>query len=97
MDIELPDGLIDMEKHLNTWDDTAGLIQNLDLVISSCTSVAHLSAAMNKQTWVIIPTLPYYIWAHGSDYYKSVTLFQQGRNQVWDETFQEIDRCLDDK
>ena len=47
--------ITDLEEHLTDWEQTAGAIANLDLVITSCTSIAHLSAAMGKETWVIVP------------------------------------------
>ena len=78
-------------------------IANLDLVITSCTSVAHLSAAMGKETWVITPILPYHTWTAGSPdsttspYYKSVTLFRQGHAQKWNSTFQELYQALEEK
>ena len=92
-----------MEEYLETWEDTAGLIENLDLVISSCTSVAHLAAALNKMTWVIVPTLSYYIWAkegnkdnYGelTDYYDCVRLHRAGKNHNWEKAFKSIDYSL---
>ena len=35
--------ITDLEEYLTDWEQTAGAIANLDLVITSCTSVAHLS------------------------------------------------------
>jgi len=56
-------GIVDLEPLLLSWEHTAGAIANLDLVISSCTSVAHLAAAMGKPTWIIVPLMAYYTWA----------------------------------
>lgn len=82
------DGLpfADLRNQLMTWDDTASTIMGLDLVITSCTSVAHLSAALGKETWVVIPVMPYYIWAKPgkkSVWYDSVTLFRQEKYGDW--------------
>jgi tetratricopeptide (TPR) repeat protein len=38
-----------------TWDDTAGLIENLDAVVTVDTSIMHLAGAMNKPTAVLLP------------------------------------------
>ena len=65
---------------LDTWEDTSKAIASCDLVITSCTSVAHLAGAMGTKTWIIIPILPYYLWAlpgEKTSYYDSVTLFRQ--------------------
>lgn len=84
---------------LETWEDTLAAISQLDLVITSCTSVAHASAALGKATWVIVPILPYYVWALPGDkspWYKSVRLFRQKKFGEWDNVFTEIHQALSD-
>jgi hypothetical protein len=66
----------------------------MDLVITSCTSIAHAAAALGKPTWVIVPILPYYIWAlpgNKSPWYDSVTLFRQEVYKEWQQTFAKLD------
>lgn len=78
---------------LDTWEHTAAEIAKCDLIISSCTSVAHLSAAMGKPTWIIVPILPYYLWALPGDvspWYDSVRLFRQTKFGDWSETFASV-------
>ena len=80
--------VIDLGPHLETWEDTAGVISNLDLVVTSCTAVAHLAAAMGKPTWVIVPIMPYYVWAwpwgsETSPWYPRVRLFRQEKFGEW--------------
>lgn len=88
---ELPEEIVDLQHILISWDDTAAAIYNMDLVITSCTSIAHLSAAMGKPTWVIVPLLPYHIWAYGdrhSPWYKNSTrIFRQKEFSDWNKTF----------
>jgi sulfotransferase len=82
---------------LNTWEDTRNAIASCDLVISSCTSVAHLSAAMGVQTWIVVPILPYYLWAKESNttpWYDSVTLFRQEAFGDWTGPFEKINLKL---
>jgi hypothetical protein len=82
---------------LKNWEDTLALIENLDLVITSCTSVAHASAALGKKTWVITPILPYYVWAepgNKSSWYDSVRIFRQERFGDWSNVFSEIENAL---
>lgn len=101
-DDNLVNGLpfVDLRDKMSTFADTAAIINSLDLVITSCTSVAHLSAAMGKETWVVVPVLPYYIWArpgNKSAWYDSVTLFRQEKYGNWDAPFEQIKMALKNK
>lgn len=83
---------------LESWMDTAIAINNCDYIISSCTSIAHLSAAMGKKTYVIVPILPYFIWAipdERSVYYKNVRLFRQTVFKSWIEPFKKLNEVLE--
>jgi len=94
--IELPENIIDLQDQLDTWEETLGAIQNLDLVITSCTSIAHAAAALGKETWVLTPILPYHTWTFGaphskkSPYYECVTLYRQEDAKKWNSTFQKL-------
>lgn len=98
--IELPEPIIDLHHLLISWEDTAACIENLDLVITSCTSIAHLASAMGKPTWVIVPLLPYYIWAYGDEhspwYQNTTTVFRQKIFGSWDEPFAKVRQKLKD-
>lgn len=96
--IELPKNIIDLKEQLNSWDETAACVNNLDLVISSCTSIVHLSGAMGKQTFVIVPLLPYHIWAYckkQSLWYENTTIYKQKIPNSWQEPFQELENDLE--
>lgn len=89
----LPDTITDLGPFLRTWQDTAQVIAGLDLVISSCTAVAHLAAAMGVPTWVVVPILPYYLWAqpgHKSAWYDSVRVYRQKKFGEWEAPFKKI-------
>jgi hypothetical protein len=96
--LELPEEVIDLQHTLISWEDTAACIANLDLVITSCTSIAHLASAMGKLTWVIVPMLPYHVWANGDKhspwYQKTTTVFRQKKFGEWDDTFTELEQEL---
>lgn len=101
--VDLPNEIIDLQDKLVTWEDTLGAIANLDIMITSCTSVAHISAAMGKETWVLVPILPYHTWTYNSPtsrtspYYETVRLFRQNEKLKWDDTFQLLYKELEDK
>lgn len=104
LDHRPPSYINDLDPYLKNWEDTAGAIENLDIVVSSCTSVAHLAASMGKLTYIIIPVLPYYIWAYElskdeyggefTSYYKCVRLFRQKKFGHWEEPMIELKNAL---
>jgi len=101
-DEDLVDGLpfADLRDQLKTWEDTASIIAGLDLVITSCTSIAHMAGALGKETWVIVPVLPYYAWAKAGEksvWYDSVRLFRQEKYGEWDAPLNAIRTALEHK
>jgi hypothetical protein len=93
-------GVFDVDnlgEEFTDFSDTAAAIENLDLVISVDTSVAHLAGAMGKPVWVLIPFVPDWRWMIGredSPWYPSMRLFRQSKKGEWDEVFQRIVREL---
>lgn len=85
---------------LNDWEQTRDVISGCDLVISSCTSVAHLAGAMGVETWIILPVLNYYIWSFPGDktpFYDSVRLFRQKKFGCWKSPIDEMAKALQNK
>jgi hypothetical protein len=94
-DENLVDGLPfgDMREQMKSWDETANIIAGCDLIITSCTSIAHLAGAMGKPTWIVTPIMPYYSWVvpgNTSRWYDSVRLFRQEKYGEWEYPFQKI-------
>lgn len=89
----IPHNTIDIAPDLKNWDDTMGAMMNMDLIITSCTSVAHVAAALGKPTWVVMPLLPYYTWADmkkESYWYKSVSCYRQKVWKDWSAPCEEV-------
>lgn len=83
---------------LNSWDQTRDVISGCDLVISSCTSVAHLAGAMGVETWIIVPVLNYYLWGvpgNKTPFYDSVRLFRQEKFGCWKAPMAELKHSLE--
>lgn len=86
---------------LETFEKTLAVIENIDIVITSCTSVAHAAAAMGKKTFVFSPMSSYYVWCHSNKYKHSpwysehVTVLRQRRPRYWDEPLLELKQHLD--
>lgn len=73
-------------EQLDDFSDTAAVCESLDLVISVDTSVAHLSAALGRPTWVLLPYLPDWRWLlkrDDSPWYPSAKLYRQQSAGDW--------------
>jgi ADP-heptose:LPS heptosyltransferase len=75
-----------MTEDFKDFSDTAALIENLDLVISVDTAIAHLAGAMNKPIWLILPFEPEWRWLTertDSPWYPSMRIFRQNTFNGW--------------
>lgn len=75
----------------NDIDGLASLIDACDFVISVSNITAHLSGALNKKTFLLLPHSRGRLWYwHNADerslWYPSITQFPQKREESWDET-----------
>ena len=82
---------------MHDFSDTAGLIAQLDLIISIDTSVAHLAAAMGKPLWLLLPLVPTWRWLRNgeeSPWYPTMRLFRQTQSGDWTELIQRVEKSL---
>ena len=77
--------------------DTAAIMKNVDLVISSDTAVPHLAGALGVPVWVALPFVPDWRWLldrSDSPWYPMMRLFRQKRAGDWVGVFEEIRAAL---
>lgn len=85
--------ITDLAPTFNDFSDTAAAIENLDLVICNDTSVAHLTGALGKRCWTLLPFVQDWRWLCDTSYcpwYESVKIFQQKEFDNWDEVFDRV-------
>ena len=87
-----------LQQHkLTDFSDTSAVIMQMDLVISVDTSVAHLTGALGKPVWILLPTVPDWRWMlHREDtpWYPSARLFRQGSEKTWPSVIQNVIAAL---
>jgi hypothetical protein len=89
--------IADYSADLQDFSDTAALIENLDLVISVDTSVAHLAAALGKPVWILNRFDNCWRWLKDrtdSPWYPMVKLYKQTRAGDWEEVMQRVKQDL---
>lgn len=80
------DGLTDLA-------DTSAVIEQLDLVVSVDTVVAHVAGAAARPVWIMLPFSPDWRWMldrSDSPWYPTARLFRQSRSEDWSGVFAEI-------
>ncbi len=80
-------------NELDDFTNTAALCALMDVIISVDTSVAHLSGALGKPTWVLLPFSPDWRWMlnrEDSPWYPSVRLYRQPRVGDWDSVLKNV-------
>ena len=91
-------------KNLNCYKDeligfenTGALIENLDLIITTDSSIAHLCGALNKNAWIMLSHLPDFRWLlnrKDSPWYPSLKLYRQNRSNDWSSVIENIKKDL---
>jgi hypothetical protein len=95
----------DMPKNANVWDlrhlvkswsDTSDIFSQMDLIVTSCTSTAHLASAMGKKTIVLVPLVPYFVWASDDIkwYGDNVTVIRQTKYNDWTEAIEKLNNLV---
>jgi len=90
-------GVVDLSDKINDFADTAAIIENMDLIISVDTAVAHLAGAMNKPCWTLLCFNSDWRWLldrKDSPWYPNMKLFRQKTAGDWSRVFEEVVREL---
>ena len=89
--------LVNLDPLLKDFADTAAIVQQLDLVITVDTAVAHLAGALGKPVWVLLCHCPDWRWRltyKNSPWYPTMRLFRQQQPDDWSELFARVKSAL---
>jgi tetratricopeptide (TPR) repeat protein len=98
-DISLSDGpkIADLAPWLTDFAETAAAVSRLDLVISVDTSVAHLTGALARPVWLLLPRPSEWRWLrerHDSPWYPTARLFRQEDPDDWQTVARQVAAAL---
>ena len=100
---DLPEGMTvedlgeNFDSGTDAFVDTAAVMANLDLVISSDTSAAHLAGALGRPVWLALKHVPDWRWMldrTDSPWYPTMRLFRQRTRGDWNGVFADIEMAL---
>ena len=90
-------GLTDLSGELVDFEETAGLLANLDMVITVDTSIGHLSGALGRPVWILLAKASDWRWLldrSDSPWYPTARLFRQRQPGGWDDVIVEAAEAL---
>jgi Tfp pilus assembly protein PilF len=90
-------GLSDISGELTDFGETAAVIANLDLVITVDTAMGHLTGALGKPVWILVPKAADWRWLldrSDSPWYPTARLFRQQTPGAWDPVIAEVAAAL---
>jgi tetratricopeptide (TPR) repeat protein len=79
-----------LDENTGPFMDTAAVLKNLDLFITSDTAVAHLAGALGVPVWMPLSTTPDWRWmTHREDnpWYPTMRIFRQNTHMAWGPVF----------
>jgi hypothetical protein len=85
--------IIDYTSLLTDFSDTAGFIENLDLVIAVDTSTAHLAGALGKPVWILNRFDTCWRWhlhREDSPWYPTARLYRQRSPGDWSDVVRRV-------
>lgn len=84
-------------QEMEDFADTAAVVERLDLVIMTDSSVAHLSGSLGTPVWLLLQHVPYWIYGMSgttTPWYPSMRLYRQGADEDWEPVFEAALRDL---
>lgn len=90
-------GMTDISEDLKDFGETAAVIDNLDLVVTVDTAMGHLTGALGKPVWIMLPKASDWRWLlqrSDSPWYPTARLFRQQRPGAWDPVIQDVVAAL---
>ena len=87
----------DFDAGENAFEDTAAIMMNCDLIITSDTATAHLAGTLGRPTWVALKKVPDWRWMldrTDSPWYPNMRLYRQKDLGDWNHVFKIMKKDL---
>jgi Glycosyltransferase family 9 (heptosyltransferase) len=78
--------IVDLAPHLNSFEDTAHVLEHLDLLLSIDSAPAHLAGARKRPVWLMLAQASDYRWydcQRFTPWYSSMRLYRQAALGDW--------------
>ncbi|MFL5297229.1 MAG: tetratricopeptide repeat protein [Phenylobacterium sp.] len=93
--------VVDLSGGAGDFADLAAIVEQLDLVVTVDTALAHLAGALGKPCWVLLPWYQQdWRWLQDredSPWYDTVRLFRQAPGEAWDPVIARVCAALEER
>ncbi len=82
---------------IDNLDETAALMQGLDLVITVCSASLHLAGALGRPVWGMVPAVPEWRYLEAGEcmpWYPSVRMYRQHNSGQWQGLIDQMSQAL---
>jgi tetratricopeptide (TPR) repeat protein len=89
--------IVDTASTERNFGDSAAMMGQMDLIISSDTATAHLAGSLGVPIWTILHWDPFWVWRHVGDvteWYPGMRLFRQSKALEWTSVLTEVSTAL---
>jgi hypothetical protein len=80
--------MTDLSPEFSSFDETASLIKNLDVLVTVDTAIAHLAGGLGIKTYLLLCHAPDWRWFENiekTEWYESVTIIKQADRRTWED------------
>lgn len=89
----------ELDEGGDAFVDTAAVLENLDLLVTTDTAVAHLAGALGRPVWVLLKHVPDWRWPQAdarTPWYPTMRLFHQPAPGDWSGAVERLRKALQD-
>ncbi len=93
-----PEPLADLSAGMTDFEDTAALLAQIDLLICVDTAIAHLTGALGRPAFVLLPARAHWVWGldDACSWYPSLRLFRADA-QGWERALTKLSEALSER
>ena len=87
------DNIINLSSQISNYNDTAGLLQSLDILVTIDSSIAHMAGALGVKTYLLLPYTAEWRWFNDYEitpWYDSIKIFKQKSPACWDDVIDKV-------
>jgi tetratricopeptide (TPR) repeat protein len=90
-------GVLDLRAHITDFSDSAALMAELDLIITTDTSTPNLAGALHLPAWLMLSFVPDWRWGFDgpqTPWYPTLRLFRQPQAGDWETVVEQVAAAL---